>query len=669
MELGSIVEFIDRQKILCAAVLEIKSSRLRLLTENDREVNLPVNRIAHQSDTHLNLSLGRNAIVQTLKETAHRRSALIDKIDIKGLWEVLNSEQEWIDLATMTEFAFPGSPTHDHQSAVVRAFFKNRLFFKFNTDAFFPYTEKQVRQVAIKAEKEAKKERLIHEGGKWLKRIIKRQGTTDLKEEQNRYADIIEALSSYYLFGKESTTADIAKKILQRSDVKNPERIFDLLVDIGYWHPDENLDLLRRGIQVEFPEELNQLAEQLDKKNVDSFIERSPENHRRDLTDLHTMTIDGQATLDFDDAISVENRGDHYILWVHIADVGHSVPKGSAIDKEALLRGSSIYMPDEKIPMIPPMLAEHHCSLISDIERPAISLQASIAQTGEVQNVDVFPSVISVNQRLTYYDANMLLDESGDLTLLYKIGRLIRQKRLAQGAVQISLPEITVWLDEKGIPNIAKVDRESPSRMFVSEVMILANWLMARFLRDHELPAVFRSQPAPKQKLFQGESDSIFLNWMQRKHLNRFVLGPSPEHHSGLGVDTYVTATSPIRKYFDLITQRQLRAMLGFETPYSEEEITHLLQVLEQPMGNAARVQFRRNRYWLLKYLEQHIGQKEEAIVLSKRKDGYQVLIPEVMIECFMQAPESIRLKPEDYLQITLQHVNARKDLLTVYMS
>ncbi len=86
-------------------------------------------------------------------------------------------------------------------------------------------------------------------------------------------------------------------------------------------------------------------------------------------------------------------------------------------------------------------------------------------------------------------------------------------------------------------------------------------------------------------------------------------------------------------------------------------------------MSKAGRVQFRRNRYWLLKNLEQNIGRKEEAIVLSKRKDGYQILIPEFMIECFMQTAGNIKLKPEDYLQVTLQHVNARKDILTVFMS
>ena len=132
MELGSIVEFIDRQKIMCAVILEIKKLRLRLLTESNREVKLSANRLSHRCSSHLDLSLGRDKLVESLKKISSRRKALIDHVDVKELWEVLNSEQEWIDLETMTEFCFPENPTDDHESAVVRAFFENRLYFKFN---------------------------------------------------------------------------------------------------------------------------------------------------------------------------------------------------------------------------------------------------------------------------------------------------------------------------------------------------------------------------------------------------------------------------------------------------------------------------------------------------------------------------------------------------------
>ena len=141
-----------------------------------------------------------------------------------------------------------------------------------------------------------------------------------------------------------------------------------------------------------------------------------------------------------------------------------------------------------------------------------------------------------------------------------------------------------------------------------------------------------------------------------------------PERHSGLGLDCYVTATSPIRKYYDLVTQRQIRSIHGLDKPYLPEEIENMIRLLEQPMSTVSGIQSRRSRYWLLKYLESKTGRKEEAIVLGKRRNCYQILISEYMIECELPASSGIDLKPEDLIQVTIMHVNARKDVLSVFM-
>jgi len=661
MESGSIVEFIDRQKIMCAVILEVKSSRLRLLTENNREVNLAANRLLHKDNVRLDLSMGRDKMVDALKGVASKRKELLNQVDIKVLWEVLNSEQAWIDLATMTAFCFPENPCGDHESAVLRAFFDDRLYFKFNLDRFLPNSEEQVARLISQRREEARRKRIIEAGGNWLMNLMNSTAPPDQVNGTDT-AEFKSILKSYYLFGKESKDQALAKAMINRAKLDTSTALFPLLVKLDVFDENENIDLLRFDIPTEFSSEIRLRAGKL----ADTYKGFSDDGSRRDLTDLPLMTIDGQATLDFDDAISIEKIGDQFRLGIHIVDVGHFVHRGDIIDQEALSRGSSIYMPDQKISMLPAGLAEGLCSLKAGEIRPAISTMVNLSPSLEIIDFEILPSLIKVKHRLTYYEVNQEADQNPDILILCGIAEKFHQQRLDAGAVQITVPEINVWLADDRTVTVNRINRESPGRMLVSEIMIMANWLMARYLAENKMPAVFRSQPGPRERLYKGDGGTIFQNWMQRRFLSRFVLGAQPEKHSGLGLNAYVTATSPIRKYFDLLTQRQIRAALGMERPYTSDEIAQALQFLELPMANVSRTQFGRNRYWLLKYLEQHIGRKEEAIVLMKRRNDYQILLSAYMTECDLPISGGFVLKPEDLIQVTIQNVSARKDLLQV---
>jgi len=661
MESGSIVEFIDRQKIMCAVILEVRNSRLRLLTENNREVNLSVSRLLHKDKVHLDLSLGRDKMVDALKGVASKRKELLNQVDIKDLWEVLNSEQVWIDLATMTEFCFPDSPGGDHESAVLRAFFDDRLYFKFNLDRFFPNSEEQVERLLSQRREEIRRERIIDVGGDWLMSLMNSTPSPEELSPEDA-AEITRVLKSFYLNEKDSKDHALAKAMINRADLDTSTGFFPLLVKLKVFDENENIDLLRFDIPTEFSSEIQKAAHRL----VASYQGHSSDGMRKDLTSLAVMTIDGQATLDFDDALSVEKIGDQFRLGIHIVDVGHFVHKGDIIDQEALVRGSSIYMPDQKISMLPAGLAEGLCSLKAGEIRPAISTMVNLSPLLEIVDYEIIPSLIKVKRQLTYYDVNQAADQDPDILILREIAEKFRHQRLDAGAVQITVPEINVWLADDQSITVNRINRESPGRMLIAEIMIMANWLMARYLAENQMPAVFRSQPAPRERLFKGDGGTMYQNWMQRRFLSRFVLGSQPEKHSGLGLNAYVTATSPIRKYFDLLTQRQIRAVLGMEQPYTSDEIDKTIQQLELPMGNVSRIQFGRQRYWLLKYLEQHIGRKEEAIVLTKRRNNYQILLSAYMTECDLPVSSGVTLKPEDLIQVTIQNISARKDLLQV---
>ena len=659
MKSGTIIEYIDQQKLICAAVADVKGKRLRLITEQDKEVSLSASRISLTSDNALPESASRSAMVEALKATVARRESLKQEIDLKELWELLNEEGEWVELTTMAEYCFADAVTSDHKSAIIRAFFENRTWFKFDHNRFLPYTPEQVEQMLAKKREEERRQKVISEGGAWLKVLA-----GDKKDPGCDHADeVITALKGWYIYERDSRHFPMAKEILSAAGIGSPETVFRILVKLGVFDANENIDLIRMEIPKNFSEEV--LAE------AKKLVENAPETFegRRDLTHLSTITIDGRFTTDYDDAVTIEKQEDGtWLLGIHIIDVAESVTRGSLIDRRAMFRASSIYMPDQKIPMLPPELSDNLCSLVEGTVRPCISVMVKLNRFYAVDDFEVVPTMVTVRRQLTYSGANTLATEGDEeLSTLIKIGKAFRQKRMDAGAVHISLPEVNVYMDEDGKPVISTVDRESPSRMMVAELMIMGNWLMASFLARHGLPSFFRIQPDPKDRLFKGEESSLFLNCMQRRQLSRAYVSQKPGHHSGLGVDAYTTATSPIRRYYDLVAQRQIRSVLGLEAPYSDDDVAEVSLHLDVPMGNIGRIQGNRKRYWIYKHLETKIGERVEGLVLDKRRHSYQVLLLDYMLDVMLPA-SGLTLKSGDHISAVIQHADARKDNLAVYV-
>ena len=189
--------------------------------------------------------------------------------------------------------------------------------------------------------------------------------------------------------------------------------------------------------------------------------------------------------------------------------------------------------------MLPASLAEGLCSLKAGEIRPAISTMVNLNPSLDIIDYEILPSLINVKHQLTYYDVNQTADQNQEVLILRKIAEKFHQQRLDAGAVQITVPEINVWLADDRAITVNRINRESPGRMLVAELMIMANWLMAKYLAENKTPAVFRSQPAPRERLYKGDDGTLYQNWMQRRFLSRFVLGSNPEKHSGLGLEAY----------------------------------------------------------------------------------------------------------------------------------
>ncbi len=661
MEPGTIVEYIDRKEIVCAVVLERKNHKIRMLTERNREVSHTEKRLAHTAKERLDVKIGRDALVEHLQAAGARRGQLRDQIDVEALWQVLHTEATWFDLQTMSELCFTDKITDDHTSAVMRAVFKDRLYFKFDTDRFFPNTPEQVARIAAQIREEARKTRMIEDASHWIRHVME---TRDPSMPQDK-KEVVEILKAYFLFGKDSPQYAIGKQMISRSGLDPNEGPLHLLVRLGVWDKDENLNLHRFGISDSFPPDVVEASKQLGRQTSTA----SPQGSRRDLTHLSTITIDGQGTLDFDDALSIETKQDGYQLGVHVTDVGHFLETGGIVDDEALARASSIYMPEKRIPMLPQSLAEDLCSLKEGQERPAISIVADLDSSANVSAYEIFPSVVKVNRQLTYYDANLMVQEDPELSAIYELAQRLRQIRMEANAIQLRLPEVNVRVSSQGEIFVSQINRESPSRVMVSECMILANWLTARFFRDNGQPAVFRSQLPPRGNLIGENGGTLYENWMQRRLLSRVVLSLDPEPHAGLGLDAYLTMTSPLRKYLDLVAQRQFRGLLGLQRPYTEEDLRFIIQAIEQPISYIAALQQERNRYWIYRYMERLVGQKEEALVLDKRRQRYMVLLINYMMECHLPLDCGADLKPQDTIMVNIDRANARSDTFSISLA
>lgn len=659
MEPGNIIEYIDQQKIICGIILEAKNQRLRVLTETAREVKLSENRVSHISKKRLPAIASREEMMKALKESVALRKKLSSEINVEELWDVLLDENDWLDAETIAGVCFTES-SPDHESAVLRALFDNRFYFKFSGDKFLPYSREHVESVIAQSKEAERIEAYVNDCAAWIRKMQ----ASPQKNVPDEYSSLIRMLRSYYLFENDCRDSQLVKNILNKSGIENNDKIFSLLVSLGIWEEDENIDLQRLDITEEFPSDVMHQAQGVSRTDK-AF---STEAARRDLTHLKAVTIDGQATRDFDDALSLEPSGDGYILGIHIIDVAHYISRDTTLDREAMNRASSIYTPDRKIPMLPPLLSENICSLKVDELRPAISVMVRVSRFGEFQDYEIVPSSIRVSRQLSYTEANKLAESDAELQIMHRIAQTFREKRLGAGATQITLPEVNVWIEPSGEITISRIDRDSLSRMLVAELMIMGNWLMARFLKENGLPAIFRTQPEPKQRLYKGESDSIFLNMMQRRQLSRALVLTNPEPHSGLGLDAYVTATSPIRKYSDLATQRQIKSVLGMGSPYSSDEVKGLLMRIDSPVGNVNRIQQTRKKYWILKYLEGKTGTREEALVLDQKRNGCNIILMNYMLDCFLPTSSGSILKPQDTVQVVIQHANARKDLLSVFL-
>jgi exoribonuclease-2 len=661
MEPGDIVEFFEEKRIFCAVVLDLKGERLQVLSQTSREMTLAPKRILHAGPRLPVATLSRQDLLRSLEDTARTREALKADINLEDLWELLASEGQAVSEVEMADLWF-GRTDADHVAAMGRSLRDDRFLFKLKDDLVIPNAPEVVELLKEQHFRELERSREQEEIGAWLKALAEGQAASaGLWKDR-----VVELLRQMAVWGPEAPDYAEGKAVLDKAKLNPADAPFRLLVRLGVFQEDEDLDLHRLEVPLEFSPGALVLARQLAQTSLPDLY--APQ--RQDLTHLEIITIDGERTRDFDDALSLEAVPDGWRLGIHIADVSSQVLPQTPLDLEAQARGTSIYLPERRLPMLPEELSEDTVSLLVHQERLALSFLVTLSPDAELKDWLIVPSLIKVQRRLTYHEVDSLLAQDQQLITLSHLSRRLKERRLARGGYELKLPEVWVTFTPQGETQIVVEDQETASRQLVAEAMVLANSLAAQFLADHGIPALYRGQPDPREPIKPAPDKSLLELWQDRRRLSRVVMDLTPSPHWGLGLPCYTFATSPIRRYLDLIIHRQLLAVVSGHPPiYTADDLEQILSTIEPAMRRAGQLKTRRLRYWLLKNLSTRIGQKLEALVLDSLPYRSRLMFPDILLELFMTAPASVKLSPGDNVLVRLDRVNPRADQIKVSLA
>ena len=433
------------------------------------------------------------------------------------------------------------------------------------------------------------------------------------------------------------------------------------------------LSLVRAyGLPMEFPEKVLNQAERVAKDVTSADMAG-----RMDLRNWQTVTIDGEDAKDLDDAVSVERDGENYVLGVHIADVTNYVQEKSALDREALERGTSVYLADRVIPMLPHILSNGVCSLNAGEERLALSCIMTISPKGEMISHEITESVICVDKRMSYNKVSAVLEQDEQalreyegfvpmIWMMKELSELIRQKRGKRGAIDFDFPETKIVLDEDGKPIEVKPYDRNPATEIIEDFMLLANETVASEYFWQEIPFLYRVHDTPDPEKIQALAEFIrnfgyglkgVQDEVHPKELQKLLsrVADSPEEalisrltlrsmkqarystectgHFGLAAKYYTHFTSPIRRYPDLQIHRIIKENLRGRL--NAERIAHYQEILPEVAEHSSKTERRADeaerdtdKMKKAEYMQQHIGEEYEGVISSITSWGMYVELP-----------------------------------------
>ncbi|MBR3211286.1 MAG: ribonuclease R [Bacilli bacterium] len=438
------------------------------------------------------------------------------------------------------------------------------------------------------------------------------------------------------------------------------------VVDIIGHVNDPGVDILsiiyKYNINVDFPDDVK---EQL--KSIPMEVSEEEMKDRRDLREETIFTIDGDDTKDIDDAISIKilNNG-HYQLGVHIADVSYYVREGSALDNEAMERGTSVYLVDRVIPMLPHELSNGICSLNPNVDRLSVSCVMEFDGAGKQLDYEIFPSVIRSRIQMTYKKVNSILEENKvpegyedyveDLKLMAELADILRKAKVKRGYIDFNVDEAKILVDENCVPMDVVLRDRGTGEKLIEDFMIAANECVATHIYFMNLPFIYRIHETPEEdkirsflgfvsglgyhvegdlkdlrpiavqklvKQLEDKPEYKILSSLLLRSMKKAIYSPENLGHYGLASDCYTHFTSPIRRYPDTTVHRLLRTYLfdghaDMQTVHKwEEKLVYVAEHSSERERASVDCEREVEDMKMAEYMEQHIGEEFEGMISS----------------------------------------------------
>ncbi len=598
---GRIIEFLDAEQLRVAFVRKQERDRLQVIDPRGRNLSVNGDRVVI-----VHGSVEEEEFPAVARQISEKIAARQSEIDVELLWQSVSGNHRDMESAELAELFF-AEISPEAASAVFRALSENSLFFKRKGPLFQAKTEEQVTAELTRRHREQERKDFREHASNIITQLLKKNHAPPADA-----AAIIDRIQNWLRYRTGDEVGTLLEEIA--GPAKAPDAAYEILLGAGKIDAAVDRFLVMAGIEPDFPLQLNGAAGEV-----------APHIHsatRLDFQELPAFTIDDEDTREVDDALTVVRSGNDIVIGIHIADVSAFIRKGDLLDAEAATRSSSIYLPTGTVRMFPDRLSTDLMSLSAGQPRPAYTVEVRFDEQGNRLGYRIALSTIKVDRRLSYDQADGAL-AAGDLPLetLHQVAKSLHNVRAARGAITFRRQELKIRVRGEDI-KLQNIDPNSPSRFIVSEMMILANGLSADFASVNALPVIYRTQE-PREALAVEDTPAVEALAFERlrKTFKRSRLSLTPGLHSGLGLNAYTQASSPIRRYADLITQRQFTALLqGSQIPYGREELLKILAGAESAEQEIRAIEDRSTNYWLLEYLSRYkSNDRLQAIVLDTK--------------------------------------------------